>query len=40
MGLGQDLAVAGVELPALTVAGRWKSAQMPTRNTLRQGGAR
>ena len=29
IGMAQDLAIAGVELPALMNAGRWKSPQMP-----------
>ena len=29
VGMAQDLAAAGVELPALMTAGRWKSSRMP-----------
>ena len=34
--MAQDLVKSGVELPALTTAGRWKSAKMPARYTERQ----
>ena len=34
--MAQDLAASRVELPALTTAGRWKSAKMPVRYTERQ----
>ena len=33
VGMAQDLAAAGVELPALMNAGRWKSSKMPARYT-------
>ena len=33
VGMAQDLAAAGVELPALMNAGRWKSPKMPARYT-------
>ena len=36
VGMAQDLAAAGVELPALMTAGRWKSSKMPARYTERQ----
>ena len=36
VGMAQDLAAAGVELPALMQAGRWKSSKMPARYTERQ----
>ena len=36
VGMAQDLAATGVELPALMTAGRWKSAKMPARHTERQ----
>ena len=36
VGMAQDLAASGVELPALMTAGRWKSAKMPARYTERQ----
>ena len=35
VGMAQDLAATGVELPALMTAGRWKSAKMPARYTER-----
>lgn len=35
VGFAQDLVARGVELPALMVAGRWKSADMPARYTAR-----
>ena len=34
--MAQALAASGVELPALTTAGRWKSSGMPARYTERQ----
>ena len=36
VGMAQDLAAAGVELPALMNAVRWKSSKMPARYTERQ----
>ena len=36
VGMAQDLAKSGVELPALMTAGRWKSSKMPARYTERQ----
>ena len=36
VGMAQDLARSGVELPALMTAGRWKSSRMPARYTERQ----
>ena len=36
VGMAQDLAARGVELPALVTAGRWKSFKMPARYTERQ----
>ena len=36
VGMAQDLAENGVELPALMTAGRWKSSKMPARYTERQ----
>ena len=36
VGMAQDLAATGVELPALMTAGRWKSSKMPARYTERQ----
>jgi site-specific recombinase XerD len=35
IGMAQDLVAVGVELPALMQAGRWKSAEMPSRYTER-----
>ncbi len=35
VGMAQDLAAAGVELPELMTAGRWKSSRMPARYTER-----
>ena len=35
VGMAQDLARSGVELPALMTAGRWKSSRMPARYTER-----
>ena len=40
VGMAQDLAAAGAELPALMQAGGWKSAQMPARYTAKQAAAR
>ena len=40
VGMAQDLAAAGVELPELMTAGRWKSSRMPTRYTERQAAGR
>ena len=40
VGMAQDLAATGVDLPALMTAGRWKSARMPARYTERQAAAR
>ena len=36
VGIAQDLAKNGVELPALMTAGRWKSSKLPARYTERQ----
>ena len=36
VGMAQDLAASGAELPALMVAGRWQSPRMPARYTERQ----
>ena len=36
VGMAQDLARSGVELPALMTAGRWKSSRMPARYTERE----
>ena len=36
VGMAQDLAASGAELPALMVAGRWQSARMPARYTEKQ----
>ena len=36
VGMAQDLAATGTELPALMTAGRWKSSRMPARYTERQ----
>ena len=36
VGMAQDLAKTGAELPALMTAGRWKSSTMPARYTERQ----
>ena len=36
VGMAQDLARSGVELPALMTAGRWKSSRMPACYTERQ----
>ena len=40
VGMAQDLAATGVDLPALMTAGRWKSSRMPTRYTERQAAGR
>ena len=40
VGMAQDLAAAGVELPALMTAGRWRSPKMPARYTERQAAGR
>ena len=40
VGMAQDLAAAGVELPALMQAGRWKSSRMPARYTEKQAAGR
>ena len=40
VGMAQDLAKNGVELPALMTAGRWKSSRMPARYTERQAAGR
>ena len=40
VGMAQDLAAAGVELPELMTAGRWKSSRMPARYTERQAAGR
>ena len=36
VGMAQDLAASGAELPALIVAGRWQSPRMPARYTEKQ----
>ena len=36
VGMAQDLASTGTELPALMTAGRWKNSNMPARYTERQ----
>ena len=36
VGMAQDLAAAGAELPALMTAGRWRSPDMPARYTAAQ----
>ena len=36
VGMAQDLAKTGAELPALMTAGRWKNSTMPARYTERQ----
>ena len=36
VGMAQDLANTGAELPALMTAGRWKNSKMPARYTERQ----
>ena len=40
VGMAQDLARSGVELPELMTAGRWKSSRMPARYTERQAAGR
>ena len=40
VGMAQDLAASGVELPALMTAGRWKSPKMPARYTEGQAAGR
>ena len=40
VGMAQDLAAAGMELPALMNAGRWRSSKMPARYTERQAAGR
>ena len=40
VGMAQDLAASGVELPELMTAGRWKSSRMPARYTERQSAGR
>ena len=40
VGMAQNLAAAGVELPELMTAGRWKSSRMPARYTERQAAGR
>ena len=40
VGMAQDLAAAGVELPALMNAGRWKNSRMPARSAERQAAGR
>ena len=40
VGMAQDLAATGVELPALMTAGQWKSSQMPARYTEQQAAGR
>ena len=40
VGMAQDLAATGVELPALMTAGRWKNSRMPARYTERQAAGR
>ena len=40
VGMAQDLAASGVELPELMNAGRWKSSKMPARYTERQAAGR
>ena len=40
VGMAQDLAATGVELPALMTAGWWKSSRMPARCTERQAAGR
>ena len=36
VGMAQDLAATGVELPELMTAGRWKTSRMPARYAERQ----
>ena len=40
VGMAQDLAATGTELPALMTAGRWKNSKMPARYTERQAAGR
>ena len=40
VGMAQDLAATGVDLPALMTAGRWKSSRMPAKYTERQAAGR
>ena len=40
VGMAQDLANTGTELPALMTAGRWKNSKMPARYTERQAAGR
>ena len=40
VGMAQDLAASGVELPELMTAGRWKTFRMPARYTERQAAGR
>ena len=40
VGMAQDLAATGVDLPALMTAGRWKNSRMPARYTERQAAGR
>ena len=40
VGMAQDLASTGTELPALMSAGRWKNSKMPARYTERQAAGR
>ena len=40
VGMVQDLAAEGVELPELMTAGRWKSSRMPARYTEKQAASR
>ena len=40
VGMAQDLAATGVELPALMTAGRWKNSRMPARYTECQAAGR
>ena len=40
VGMAQDSTAAGVELPALMVAGRWQSPKMPARYSARQAAGR
>ena len=40
VGMAQDLASTGTELPALMTAGRWKNSKMPARYTERQAAGR
>ena len=40
VGMAQDLAASGVELPELMTAGRWKTSRMPARYTEHQAAGR